>query len=337
LRILFKTIDGLEEIASDEISEKLHAKDLVIGPYGRPGWISCVIEGYLLERVRALRSVVETHILVHDEKYGQSFSIDTFADRVVEKISSYAPSARTISVSAYSIRGMPSQREIQGTFSKRIVSKLGARCNLRDYDTALRISLLKRIALASIDLEIQPGNIPKIETHPTPLFPPIAYCMIRLTSPQVRERFLDPMCGCGTIPLMAALEWTNLQVTGSDISSDYISCATRNAEKLKLESRVKFLVSDIADLEGKRVSADVIAVNPPYGIAVRGHDEASSVYAILLEKAFRILIGGGRIAVITPYRSVIDKLASKLMFKVKSVWNVNEGELPRNIHILQRP
>jgi SAM-dependent methyltransferase len=334
--MLFKTVDGLEKIASKEISEKLRAKDSVIGPYGRPSWISCWIEDHLVGKVRALRSAVEAHILVHDERYGESFSIDTFADRVVEAISSYVPNARAISVSAYSVRGMPSQRELQGAFSKRIVSKLGARCNLRDYDTALRISLLKRIALASIDLEIQPGNIPKIETHPTPLFPPIAYCMIRLTSPQDRERLLDPMCGCGTIPLMAALEWINLQVIGSDISGDYIGCATRNAETLRLENKVRFLVSDLADLHDKGVSADIIAVNPPYGIAVRGYGEAGNVYANLIEKASRILPSGGRIAVITPYPSIIDKLVSRWMFRIKSIWNIREGELPRTIHIIQK-
>jgi predicted RNA methylase len=337
MRMLFRTVDGLEKVASKEISEKLHAKDLVLFPYGHPGWIKCQIEDLRLGSVRALRSSAEAHIIIHDEKYGGSFSIDGFADKTVEAISLYAPNARRISVSAYSIRGMPSQREVQGAFSKRIVSKLGAECNLRQYDTALRVSLLKRIALATIDLEIQPGNILKVETHPTPLFPPIAYCMIRLTYPKDRERFLDPMCGCGTIPLMAALEWVNLEVMGSDISSDYVACAARNAETLKAANRTKFIVSDMADLEGKGVSADIIAVNPPYGITVRTHDEASKVYDILMEKAFRILSSGGRISIITPYPRIVEKLVSKWMFKVKSIWSIREGQLPRTIHVIQKP
>lgn len=335
--MLFRTVDGLDEVSCDEISEKLRAKDLVLSPYGHPGWISCKIDNDLVGSTRALRSIVEAHILVDDEKYSGSFSIDRFADRVVEAISSYAPNARRISVSAYSVRGMPSQRQIQGAFSKRIVSKLGAECNMRQYDTALRISLLKRNALVSIDLEIQPGNMPKVETHPTPLFPPIAYCMVRLTSPQDRERFLDPMCGCGTIPLMAALEWVNLQVVGSDISSDFVGCAMKNAETLQVGNRVKFISSDVADLQGRGVSAEIIAVNPPYGITVRTHVEASKVYDTLMEIASRILSSGGRIAVITPHPKMIDKLASKWMFKVNSIWNIYEGDLPRTIHIIQKP
>jgi tRNA G10 N-methylase Trm11 len=335
--MLFRTVDGLVEIASKEVCEKLRAKDVVLDPYGHPGWISCGIEDCFLKSVKVLRSIIEAQIVLYDEKYGGSFSIDTFADKAVEATSSYAQRARRISVAAYSVRGMPSQRQIQGAFSKRIVAKLGAECNMRDYDIALKISLLKRNALASIDLEIQPGNIPKIETHPTPLLPPIAYSMIRLASPKNAELLVDPMCGCGTIPIMAALEWKNLNVLGSDISSDYIACAKRNAETLGIGKLVNFTVSAIADLGGEVADANIIAVNPPYGIAVKTQNEIGGVYDILLEKASKVLVKGGRIAIVSPYPRIVEKLGSKWMFKMKSILNIREGELPRAIHIMQKP
>jgi predicted RNA methylase len=334
--MLFKTVDGLGEITSNEVSEKLRAKDLVISPYGHPGWISCRIEDRFLGGVKALRSIIEAQMVLYDERYGESFSIDSFADKAVEATSYYAHHARRISVAAYSVRGMPSQRQIQGAFSKRIVAKLGAECNLRDYDMALKISLLKRNALASIDLEIQPGNIPKIETHPTPLLPPIAYSMIRLASPKNGELLVDPMCGCGTIPIMAALEWKNLTILGSDISTDYIACAKRNAETLGIGKGVNFMVSDIADLGGKAADTNIIAVNPPYGIAVRTQNEIGGVYDTLLEKASKILVKGGRIAIVSPYPRIVEKLGSKWMFETKSILNIHEGELPRAIHIMQK-
>jgi hypothetical protein len=335
--MLFRTVEGLSQVAYDEIFEKLKAKNLTLSPHDHPGWISCEIEDFLLGRVRALRSIVEAQILVHDEKYTGSFSIDAFADRVIQAIPCFAPNARAISVSAYSIRGMPSQREIQGAFSRRIVSSLGVECNLKHYDTALKISLLKRIALASIDLEIQPGNIPKIETHPTPLLPPIAYCMIRLTSPQHNEHLVDPMCGCGTIPIIAALEWANLDISGSDISSTYVACAKRNAEALGLSEKTKFSVCDISDLEDTGVKPDIVAVNPPYGIAVKAPTEISRIYNILFERFSKILLKGGRIAVVTPFPRLVERLASRWLLEVKSIWNIREGKLPRTIHIILKP
>ena len=334
--MLFKIVDGLDEIASKEISEKLSAKKIVRSPFGHPGWISCQILDTSLRNVSALRSAIEAQILVFDEEHSGSFSIDAFADKAVEAVSSHAPDARRISVSAYSIRGMPSQRQIQGAFSKRIVAKLGAECNLRDYDMALKISLLKRNALASIDLEIQPGNIPKIEMHPTPLLPPIAYCMIRLASPKNGELLVDPMCGCGTIPIMAALEWKSLTILGSDISSDYVECAKRNAETLGIKKGVNFIVSDIADLGGKVADTNIIAVNPPYGIAVRTQNEIGGVYDILFEKASKILVKGGRIAIVSPYPKIVEKLGSKWMFETKLILSIHEGELPRTIDIMQK-
>jgi 23S rRNA G2445 N2-methylase RlmL len=263
--------------------------------------------------------------------------MDHFSDLAVEKVSVYAPRARSISVSAYSSYERPNQREIQGAFSKRISQKLNAECNLKDYDTALRVTLLRKVAIATIDLEIQPGNLPKkLETHPTPLLPPIAYCMIRLSSPKEVEQLLDPMCGCGTIPLMAALEWINLRVVGSDLNGDYVSCAKRNAGKLGVADRVKFVTRDIADLSAQGAGANIIAVNPPYGIALPTHREVGKIYRKLFEESSRLLSRNGRIVVITPYPRIVETTVSGLRFKIDSAYKVHEGEPPRTIQVIRR-
>lgn len=332
-----KYVKGLEKVSSQEISDKLRAKGLTLSPYGHAGWISCQIEDHLLQNVRELRSIIEAHIVVHEEKYCARFSIDRFAETTVEAIPAFAPHARRISVSAYSVRGRPSQREIQGTFYRRIAEKLNAECNFRGYDTALRITLLKRVAVATINLEIQPGNISKnVVTHPTPLLPPIAYCMIRLCSPRESERLLDPMCGCGTIPLMAALEWSYLRVSGADVKEEYVSCARKNAEILGLQSKAEFLVSDITELASKGVEADMIAVNPPYGIVLPTRREVDKLYEALFKEAFMILSSKGRIVTVTPYPEVVEREALKQMFKVESVYGIREGRLPRAIQLIKR-
>jgi 23S rRNA G2445 N2-methylase RlmL len=337
LWLLFGVVNGLEKVASLEISEKLDVAKLVFFPYGPHGWIKCEIKDYSLNRVRNLRSIGEAHIIVREESYSDKFSLDRFADIVMEKFHVYAPHAQRISVSAYSVRGRPSQREIQGAFSKRIAEKLNAECNLRNYDAALRISLLKRAALATIDLEIRPGNIPKIETHPTPLLPQVAYCMIRLTSPKDGEQLLDPMCGCGTIPLVAALEWGKLKITGSDLSDDCIKCARRNAETLGIAEKVKLITTDVANLKEETLEADIIAVNPPYSISVRTKGEVGRTYNTLFDKAARILSDKGRMAIVTPYPQTVVRLASKWMFKISSIHYVGDGGLQRAIHIIQKP
>lgn len=335
MKILFKTVRGLEEITSQEILEKLNVTNLVPSPYGFPGWIKCEVENHSFRNLKNLRSVIEAYVILLEEKISESFSIDQFADQVAKALPVYAPHAQRISVSAYSSHKKTNQREIQGAFAKRIVKELHAECNLKNYDISLRVTLLRKTAIAAINLEIRPGNIPKkLETHPTPLLPPIAYIMIKLTFPKEGEHLLDPMCGCGTIPCIAALEWKNLKITGSDISSKHIQCAKRNAEKLELANKINFIISDITELKEKVAAANIIVVNPPYGVTIPTQNELGKLYNAIFKLANNIL-QQGRIAIITPYPQLVKKTAEKNKLQITNIYEIHEGELTRTIQIIK--
>ncbi len=337
LKLLFKIVSGLEEIASQEISEKLNASNMKFSPYGHREWVGCETDENSYKNIKNLRSIIEAHVILYEADFNESFSIDRFADVSIEELPVHAPGARKISISAYSRSRKLDQRKIQGAFSKRIIEKLNAECDFKNYDTALKVILLKRTALALLDLMIRPGNLPKgFETHPTPVLPPIAYCMVRLANPLENEHLLDPMCGCGTIPCMAALEWKNIQVIGADISSDYISCAIKNAEKLGIENKIKFLAQDIAELADLGVKADIIASNPPYGMFIPTNKEIQKIYDELFDLARRILSNRGRMVLITPYSYPIEKIVSKGEFRIIQVHRIQRGELPRIIYIIKK-
>ncbi len=337
MNILFRVILGLEEVASQEIIEKLHVIQLIPSPYGSNGWIKCEIVRESLKDITQLRSIIEAYVILTEALYSSRFSIDRFADALIRVIPSYAPQARKISISAYSSHKKLNQKEIQGAISRRIIQKLHAECNLKDHDTALRVSLLPKIAIATLDLEIQPGNMAKkLETHPTPILPPIAYCMIRLVTPQVNDHLLDPMCGCGTIPCMAALEWKDLKVSGSDISADYVSCAKRNAEALGVENRINFLVSDITTLTHQEFKAHIIVFNPPYGIAVPVQEDIEKLYDLIFTAISKILLDQGRLAIITPYPHFVEKAIQQKGFQLLQAYYIYEGELARTIQIIQK-
>ena len=57
LKLLFKVVRGLEEVASNEIFEKLNADSLTPSPYGQDGWIKCEIKQFLFDDIKQLRSV----------------------------------------------------------------------------------------------------------------------------------------------------------------------------------------------------------------------------------------------------------------------------------------
>jgi ribosomal protein L3 glutamine methyltransferase len=73
---------------------------------------------------------------------------------------------------------------------------------------------------------------------------------------------LDLCTGNGSLAVLAALAWPEVQVTGADISNDALAVATINVERHDLQERVKLVHSDgLSALPGP---FDLILCNPPY-------------------------------------------------------------------------
>lgn len=75
-------------------------------------------------------------------------------------------------------------------------------------------------------------------------------------------RVLDLCTGNGSLAVLAALAWPDVQVTGADISDDALAVAAINVERHDLQERVKLVHSDgLSVLPGP---FDLILCNPPY-------------------------------------------------------------------------
>jgi ribosomal protein L3 glutamine methyltransferase len=75
-------------------------------------------------------------------------------------------------------------------------------------------------------------------------------------------RVLDLCTGNGSLAVLAALAWPEVQVTGADISDDALAVAAINVERHELQERVKLIHSDgLSALPGP---FDLILCNPPY-------------------------------------------------------------------------
>ena len=76
------------------------------------------------------------------------------------------------------------------------------------------------------------------------------------------HQVLDLCTGNGSLAVLAALAWPEVQVTGADISHDALAVAAINTERHDLQSRVTLLHSDgLSALPGP---FDLILCNPPY-------------------------------------------------------------------------
>jgi ribosomal protein L3 glutamine methyltransferase len=75
-------------------------------------------------------------------------------------------------------------------------------------------------------------------------------------------RVLDLCTGNGSLAVLAALAWPEVQVTGADISEDALAVARINVDQHGLQNRVTLVKSDgLAQVPGP---FDLILCNPPY-------------------------------------------------------------------------
>jgi release factor glutamine methyltransferase len=77
-------------------------------------------------------------------------------------------------------------------------------------------------------------------------------------------KVLDLCTGSGAIALAIANKFDSFEITASDISSQALSVAKKNAVKLKLENRIKFIKSDLFKSFKKTDRYNMITCNPPY-------------------------------------------------------------------------
>jgi ribosomal protein L3 glutamine methyltransferase len=76
------------------------------------------------------------------------------------------------------------------------------------------------------------------------------------------KQVLDLCTGNGSLAVLAALAWPEVQVTGADISDDALAVAAINVARHDLQARVQLIHSDgLSSLTGP---FDLILCNPPY-------------------------------------------------------------------------
>ena len=149
----------------------------------------------------------------------------------------------------------------------------------------------------------------------------IAKAMLNLTA-RPGESVLDPFCGSGTIPLLAA--WAGHPAFGSDISA---ACVARAGENLTHFGQVATLVCADAAVAEQR--ADCIVSNLPYG--TYSHLAPDALPAILRNLA-RL---APRITLVTSAR--IEATLEAEGYELLQVLPVEPGRFERFVYLTRAP
>jgi release factor glutamine methyltransferase len=91
-----------------------------------------------------------------------------------------------------------------------------------------------------------------------------------------RPKLVDVGTGSGAIALALAKELPNAEIFAADVSDDSLEVARANAARLQLDSRIRFLQSDVLDSIVRDGSFDFVVSNPPY-VALGEADKVQDV------------------------------------------------------------
>lgn len=162
----------------------------------------------------------------------------------------------------------------------------------------------------------------------------IAAAIIRATNPSPDDRFLDMMCGSGTL-LIERLAFPSAQLVGYDIDADAIAITKTHLRNAAVRgARVELVNADVRNATGE---FDTLVVNPPWGTSVGSHEENPSLYADLLTTAARIGAPSATLCVLTHEIRVFEAvLAAQTNWRVTDEHRFfQKGHWPR-LYVLHR-
>ncbi len=256
-----------------------------------------------------------------------------------------------------------SSSDIQSIIKKAIVERLKETYAVDWFSEdgaayPLRVSIMKDMVTIGLDTtgeSLHKRGYRKLVSK-APVAENLAAAMIMLT-PWNKDRILvDPFCGCGTIPIEAALiacniapgmnrdftaqEWTNIierknwydavdeandlvdmsaetDIQGYDIDGDIIKAARDNAELAGVADKIHFQCRPVADLHHPKKYGFLIT-NPPYGERIGDKEEMAALYRQLAE-AYRGLDSWSAY-IISGYDEV-EKIMGRKADKNRKIYN----------------
>ena len=219
-----------------------------------------------------------------------------------------------------------SPSDIQSIIKKAMVERLKQTYKTEWFEESgasypLRVSIMKDIVTLGLDTtgeSLHKRGYRKLVSK-APVAENLAAAMIMLTPWKSDRILVDPFCGCGTIPIEAALiacniapgvnrsftalEWSNIidrklwyeavdeahdmedmsvetDIQGYDIDADMIAAARDNARLAGVADKIHFQRRPVSELHHPKKYGFIIT-NPPYGERIGEKDKMEELYSQL--------------------------------------------------------
>ena len=127
----------------------------------------------------------------------------------------------------------------------------------------------------------------------------IAACMVELSRPRREQRYLNLMCGGGTLLVERLLRRGAATAVGLDISREALAASRGNLAAAGLAERVHLLQGDAASTGLPGASFDAVTADLPWGERHGPPGSNRALYGATLAEAARLCRPGGILAVLT--------------------------------------
>jgi tRNA (guanine6-N2)-methyltransferase len=161
----------------------------------------------------------------------------------------------------------------------------------------------------------------------------LAVVMNDLAEIKPTDRYLNAMCGSGTLLIEQALARKTSKLIGCDISKRALECASQNI-KASGFAGIEVLEADATQLPFAENSFDVVTADVPWGDAVGSHEGNAKLYPAFLQEMARVTTPTARLVVLTHELKLFEKVLSASVWQIKTRHRVFHGGHYPNIYLL---
>lgn len=334
MRHLLTTDPGLEDVAADELQERLPGCETEIRPYGVPGHVR--VTGADSSELPAMRTI---HHVIEIRGEAEAETVDQVRIAMGKIDFPELESAASFRVtSKHDGEHQFGTQEIQRAAGGAVHTRYGTPVSLERFEVNVRADCYGGRLVAGIQRTADSlGNrIRRARPLRSALRPTVAAAMLRLAGAhRGGGRLADPMCGAGTIPIEAAALNPDLSVTASDWDEQTVQVARETIAAHEL-------AIDVETLDARKLGAafpgrfDWIVTDPPYGLRQAKRTSIARLYRGLLDSFGAALSEGGAIVlIVVKYRAFLAAV-ERSGLRIEHERRVDLGGIDPRIFVLRR-
>lgn len=331
-----EVLDGLGPVCREEIGRHIGAEGKLL-PFRSPGAVTFEYSGRAAKLSKLRTAVAVFQLLYFKVPHPLTIVQGAHLNRLIAAIAAIRASAR---FSSFRIGAAGSDSDVFRKIKKTIAAQSGLVNDEEHGEMSIRFrrSHLKPFGW---DVLIRLTPLPlsarswRVENMPGALNATIAAGMILLMDPKTEDRFLNVMCGSGTLIAERAAICPAKVIIGVDVSREALVKARRNLSRVKPLSLVQH---DAKQLSLEDASVNALCADLPWGRLVGEKHDLERCYVDSLSEMTRVCSAEGKLAIVTQENALFEKALHiyKGCWTVVRSFRVKQSEYKPKIYVLHR-